>query len=98
MAALSKPLQCLLCVFAATALLLFTLWMVLRRKKERRQESEHHDHLKRLLELERKNLWRLEERKARYGPNPPLELLNEIDVVRKEIARLERELGRGNWI
>ncbi|MDH4136834.1 MAG: VWA domain-containing protein, partial [Anaerolineae bacterium] len=73
-AALSNPLQCSLCVFAAIALLLSILWMVLRKKKERRQESEHHDHLKRLLELERKNLWRLEERKARYGPNPPLEL------------------------
>jgi len=95
-AALSNPLQCSLCVFAAIALLLSILWMVLRKKKERRQESEHHDHLKRLLELERKNLWRLEERKARYGPNPPLELLNEIDVVRKEVARLERELRRGN--
>jgi hypothetical protein len=96
-AALSNPLQWSLCVFAAIALLLFILWVVLRRKKERQQESEHHDHLKRLLELERKNLWRLEERKARYGPNPPLELLNEMDVVRKEVARLERELGRGNW-
>jgi hypothetical protein len=95
-AALSNPLQCSLCVFAAIALLLSILWMVLRRKKERRQESEHHNHLKRLLELERKNLWRLEERKARYGPNPPLELLNEIDVVRREITRLERELSRGN--
>jgi len=91
--ALSNPLQCLLCVFAAIALLLCILWMVLRRKKEKRQESEYQDHLKRLFELERKNLWRLEERKARYGPNPPLELLNEIDVVRREIARLERELG-----
>jgi hypothetical protein len=95
-AALSNPLQCSLCVFAAIALLLCILWILLRRKKERRQESEHYDHLKRLLELERRNLWRLEERKARYGPNPPLELLNEIDAVGKEIARLERELGRGN--
>jgi hypothetical protein len=95
--ALSNPLQCWLCVFAAIALLLCILWMVLRRKKERRQESEYQDHLKRLFELERRNLWRLEERKARYGPNPPLELLNEIDVVKREIARLERELGRGNW-
>jgi len=86
-------------VFAGIALLLSILWTVLKRKKERRQESEHHDHLKRLLELERRNLWRLEERKSAYGPmNAPLELLNEIDVVRKEIARLERELGRGNWI
>jgi tetratricopeptide (TPR) repeat protein len=80
-------------IFAATTvLLLFILWMVLRRKKERRQGSEHHDHLKRLLELERKNLWRLEERKARYGPNPPLELLSEIDMVRTEILRIEKEL------
>ncbi len=96
-AALSNPLQCSLCGLAAIALLLFILWVVLRRKKERQQESEYHDHLKRLHELERKNLWRLEERKARYGPNPPLELLNEIDLVKKEVARLERELGRGNW-
>lgn len=56
------------------------------------------DDLRKQLAIHRKNLSRLEERKARHGLDVPLKLLNEIDLEREEIAKLERtlkELGHG---
>jgi hypothetical protein len=50
------------------------------------------------LTIHRKNLSRLEERRARHGLDVPLKLLNEIDLEREEIDRLMRalkELGHG---
>jgi hypothetical protein len=56
------------------------------------------DDLRKRLAIHRKNLSRLEESKARHGLDVPLKLLNEIDLEREEIDRLEqalRELGYG---
>lgn len=50
------------------------------------------DDLQKQLAIHRKNLSRLEESKARHGLDVPLKLLNEIDLEREEIDRLEREL------
>jgi hypothetical protein len=50
------------------------------------------DDLRKQLAIHRKNLSRLEERKARHGLDVPLKLLNEIDLEREEIDRLERAL------
>ena len=51
--------------------------------------------LKRELDTHRTNLDRLEERKASYGLNPPLDLLNAIDLERQAIARIEALLAEG---
>ena len=56
------------------------------------------DTLRKQLTIHRKNLSRLEESRARHGLDVPLKLLNEIDLEREEIDRLERmlkELGHG---
>jgi len=56
------------------------------------------DDLRKRLAIHRKNLSRLEEHRARHGLDVPLKLLNEIDLEREEIDRLERalkELGHG---
>jgi hypothetical protein len=50
------------------------------------------DTLRKQLTIHRKDLSRLEERKARHGLDIPLKLLNEIDLEREEIDRLERAL------
>jgi len=56
------------------------------------------DDLRKRLAIHRKNLSRLEVSRARHGLDAPLKLLNEIDLEREEIDRLEqalRELGYG---
>ncbi|TEU17951.1 MAG: hypothetical protein E3J21_07095 [Anaerolineales bacterium] len=56
------------------------------------------DDLRKQIAIHRKNLSRLEERKARHGLDVPLKLPNEIDLEREEVARLVRalkELGHG---
>ena len=47
-----------------------------------------------LLELEdrRRDLNRLEEKRAKYGMDAPISLLNEIDEVKADIARLLAEI------
>jgi len=46
------------------------------------------------LEIHRRNLRYLEERKAKYGLDAPLSLLNQIEAERAAIERIERELGK----
>jgi hypothetical protein len=56
------------------------------------------DDLRKRLAIHRKNLSRLEEHRARHGLDVPLKLLNEIDLEREEIDRLEqalKEVGHG---
>jgi hypothetical protein len=48
--------------------------------------------LREQLEIHRNNLNRLEVQRAQYGLVVPLHLDNEIEYVRKEIARLEIEI------
>lgn len=49
--------------------------------------------LKREMAQHRKNLDRLEEQKAKYGLNVPLDILNAIDQEKAEIARIEALLA-----
>ncbi|HID62987.1 MAG TPA: hypothetical protein EYP49_09650 [Anaerolineae bacterium] len=63
-----------------------------------REAAVNADDLRKRLAIHRQNLSRLEERRARHGLDVPLKLLNEIDLEREEIDRLERalkELGHG---
>ena len=51
-------------------------------------------HLKKLIEIHRKNLQQLELQKAMYGLDIPLTLLNSLDQTREELGRAEAELVR----
>jgi hypothetical protein len=51
--------------------------------------GEERASLERELSLHKRNLWRLQERKAKYGINVPLDVLNQIDDEEAEIARIE---------
>jgi hypothetical protein len=49
-------------------------------------------HKRKLLKAHRSNLHRQEEAAAQYGLNVPLPLANEIEFLKQEIAKLQREL------
>jgi CheY-like chemotaxis protein len=50
--------------------------------------------LKELLQIHRKNLEELETRKAKFGINTPLEVMNQIDYEKDKIRLIEEELAR----
>jgi len=58
--------------------------------------AEEIESLRRQLDIYRRNLMYLEERRAAYGIDAPLNLLNQIDYMQEQIAKIEarlRELG-----
>jgi hypothetical protein len=55
---------------------------------------EDRQHLADLLQAYRRRLRPLEKRMAMFGSSTPPEVLNEIDDIRGEITRIERELDR----
>lgn len=56
--------------------------------------DEQVSYLERRLRIHSKNLEELETRKAKYGMNPPLSLMNEIDHEKDEIRSIKEELAR----
>lgn len=59
------------------------------------QESLDVQSLRRQIDIHRKNLYSLEEQAALYGTlDVPIKLVNEIELEREEIRRLETELVR----
>jgi hypothetical protein len=54
--------------------------------------DEERQHVQRMITINRRNLYTLQERAAQYGLNPPLELTNEIRQQEESIAALERQL------
>jgi hypothetical protein len=57
-------------------------------------DEEEVESLNRQLEIHKRNLIRLEERRAKYGIDAPPELLNRIEAEQNEIERLEGELSQ----
>jgi DNA repair exonuclease SbcCD ATPase subunit len=55
-------------------------------------EQERIASLLRQREKVRRNINRLEEMRASYGANVPLEILNQLDDAHEELERIEREL------
>jgi len=53
--------------------------------------------LLRQLEIHEKNLSRLEERKAIFGINVPVDVLNQIDYEKKAIAELKKKIEEIRW-
>ena len=59
---------------------------------DRTMLTAEHDSLQRQLQRYHKNLLRAQEQKAQYGLNVPLDILNTIDDIEENIARLETRL------
>lgn len=56
--------------------------------------SDEIESLRRQLEIHQRNLRFLEERKAAYGLDTPLSLLNQVEAERDAIEELQRKLAR----
>ncbi|MBC8075500.1 MAG: AAA family ATPase, partial [Chloroflexales bacterium] len=54
--------------------------------------DEQRQHIQRMITINRRNLYTLQERAAQYGLNPPLEVMNEIRQQEESIAALEQQL------
>ena len=54
--------------------------------------DEQRQHIQRMITINRRNLYTLQERAAQYGLNPPLEVTNEIRQQEESIAALEQQL------
>jgi hypothetical protein len=70
---------------------LFGQWIIANKFSDYGDQDKLHA-LREQLEIHRNNLNRLEVQRAQYGLVVPLHLDNEIEYVRKEIARLEIEI------
>jgi DNA-binding NtrC family response regulator len=65
-----------------------------KRRLEAYADPDEQDRLKKLLQIRRKNLYRLEERRALHGElNTPIDLLNMIDAEEEEIEKIKKRLA-----
>lgn len=55
-------------------------------------DQAQNDHLEKLRAIRRSNLFHLQEEAARYGSNPPIALVNQINEEKAAIATIEQSL------
>ncbi|HMB21476.1 MAG: NB-ARC domain-containing protein, partial [Chloroflexota bacterium] len=55
-------------------------------------DKEEIDHLEKMIELHKKNLYILEEMLAKYGVDQPLHLVNSVTMEREAIARYSKQI------
>lgn len=60
--------------------------------QERAVASTRKDQIQQLITLHKENMYELELQKAKYGPTPPLSIINALKDLKTEIEDLEQEL------